>query len=74
MCCRTRAECYVFLLGLACAAMSLLAALPMFVLTHPGDECLLFISVRGEALIYGNPAGCNFVAYGHSLGVVGGKD
>ncbi len=44
---------------------SLLSAVPMFALTHPGDECLLFVSVRGEALIYGNPAGCDFVAYGH---------
>ncbi|CAB4061436.1 unnamed protein product [Lepeophtheirus salmonis] len=37
----------------------------MFILTYPGDECLLFTSVRGHALIYGNPVGCNYVSYGH---------
>ena len=30
-------------------------------------------SVRGEALIYGNPAGCNFISYGHSCVVLAGK-
>ena len=29
------------------------------------------LSVRGEALIYGNPAGCHFLAWGHCLAVAG---
>ena len=45
----------------------------MLNLTNLGDECLLFVSVRGEALIYGNPAGCNFIAYGHVHLVLVGK-
>ena len=74
MCCHSRAECYLVLLSFSCLLLSLMSAVPMFVLTHPGDECLLFVSVRGEALIYGNPAGCNFIAYGHCIVVVpGGK-
>ena len=27
--------------------------------------------MRGEALIYGNPAGCHFMAWGHCLAVIG---
>jgi hypothetical protein len=46
----------------------------MFSLVYPGDECLLFVSVRGEALIYGNPAGCNFIAYGHCIIILAGED
>ncbi len=72
MCCHTRAECYLVLLSTGCLVMSLLSAVPMFILSHPGDECLLFVSVRGEALIYGNPAGCNFIAYGHCFAAAGG--
>ena len=30
-------------------------------------------SVRGEALIYGNPAGCNFISYGHCFLVLTGE-
>lgn len=72
MCCNSRAECYLVLISVCCIAMSLMVSTSMFILTYPGDECLLFISVRGEALIYGNPAGCNFMAYGHCFIVVGG--
>jgi hypothetical protein len=49
-------------------------SVPMFSLVYPGDECLLFVSVRGEALIYGNPAGCNFIAYGHCIIIIAGKN
>ena len=48
-------------------------SVPMFSLVYPGDECLLFVSVRGEALIYGHPAGCNFIAYGHCIIVLAGN-
>ena len=41
-------------------------AVSMGILMYPGfDECLLFVGVRGEALIYGNPHGCNFMIVGH---------
>lgn len=60
-----RAERWVWLLLLGTMLFSIGVSVPMFILTYPGDECLLFVSVRGEALIYGNPAGCNFIAYGH---------
>merc|ERR1719195_2547476 len=39
----------------------------MILVSYPGNECLLFVSVRGEALIYGHPAGCNFIAASHCL-------
>ena len=71
--CHSRAECYIVLLSLGCVLLSLLTAVPMFILAHPGDECLLFITVRGEALIYENPAGCHFLSYGHCLEIVGGE-
>ena len=45
----------------------------MFILIYPGDECLLFVSVRGEALIYGNPVGCQFIAFGTVVLVLIGK-
>ena len=73
MCCSRKSECYLVLLLLGVMALSVLVAVPMFILTYPGDECLLFISVRGEALIYGNPVGCNFIAYGHCVVILGGK-
>jgi len=46
---------------------SLAVAVPMILVTYPGDECLLFVSVRGEALIYGHPAGCTFISASHSI-------
>ena len=52
---------------------SLGVSAPMFIVVYPGDECLLFVSVRGEALIYGNPAGCNFIAYGHCIIILAGE-
>ena len=73
MCCHSRSSCNIVLLLLGCALLSVMVSLPMFVLTYPGDECLLFISVRGEALIYGNPVGCNFIAYGHCVVFLGCK-
>eukprot|EP00094_Tigriopus_californicus_P013691 TCALIF_13248-PA protein Name:"Protein of unknown function" AED:0.30 eAED:0.30 QI:229/0.5/0.4/0.6/1/0.8/5/0/540 len=69
--CQSRTQCRIFLMVLGCIGLSALAAVPMFILTHPGDECLLFVSVRGEALIYGNPAGCHFIAYGHCCVIFG---
>ena len=71
--CNSRAECYLVLISLSCILLSAITALGMFVLVHPGDECLIFVSVRGEALIYGNPAGCNFISYGHCFLILGGK-
>ena len=73
MCCRRKSECYLVLLLMAAICLSALVLVPMFILTHPGDECLLFISVRGEALIYGNPVGCNFISYGHCVTIAGGN-
>ena len=66
-----RTEAYLALVSVAAVLCSSLVAFAFFTLIHPGDECLLFISVRGEALIYGNPAGCHFMAYGHCLAVAG---
>ena len=68
-----RAQVWICVLLLAAILFSLAAAAPMFIVTYPGDECLLFVSVRGEALIYGNPAGCNFIAYGHCVVILLGK-
>ena len=68
-----RAERWIGLLLVGCILFSLGVATPMFILTYPGDECLLFVSVRGEALIYGNPSGCNFIAYGHCFVLIFGK-
>ena len=62
-----RAERWILLLLMGSLFFSLGVSIPMFILTYPGDECLLFVSVRGEALIYGNPAGCNFLSYGHCV-------
>lgn len=62
-----RAEIWIFILLLAAMLFSVGVTIPMFILTYPGDECLLFVSVRGEALIYGNPAGCNFIGFGHMI-------
>ena len=70
-----RADCWIKILLLGCLGFSAAVSIPMFILTYPGDECLLFVSVRGEALIYGNPAGCNFIAYGHGIiGLIGKRD
>jgi len=60
-----RAEMWIWMLLMGTILFSVGVSVPMFILTYPGDECLLFVSVRGEALIYGNPAGCNFISYGH---------
>jgi len=60
-----RAEMWIWMLLMGTILFSIGVSVPMFILTYPGDECLLFVSVRGEALIYGNPAGCNFISYGH---------
>ena len=68
-----RAQTWIWLLLLGTIIFSVGVSAPMFMLTYPGDECLLFVSVRGEALIYGNPAGCNFIAYGHGVLLVLGK-
>ena len=60
------------ILGLAFLGFlfSLGVAVSMGILMYPGfDECLLFVGVRGEALIYGNPHGCNFMIVGH-LGII----
>ena len=69
----SKSECRIFFVCLLCIVLSLCAAIPMFILSYPGDECLLFVSVRGEALIYGNPAGCNFIFYGHLFVIIGGQ-
>ena len=70
-----RADCWIKILLLGCLGFSAAVSIPMFILTYPGDECLLFVSVRGEALIYGNPAGCNFIAYGHGIiGLIGKRE
>lgn len=66
-----KSTCWIILLSLACILFSALVTFCMIVVTYPGDECLLFVGVRGEALIYGNPHGCNFVAYGHALLIAG---
>lgn len=65
-----RAEMWIWMLLMGTILFSMGVSVPMFILTYPGDECLLFVSVRGEALIYGNPAGCNFISYGHSCVVL----
>ena len=67
-----RTECYLTLVAAAAILLSALVFFSIFaVMIYPGDECLLFISVRGEALIYGNPAGCHFMAWGHCLAIAG---
>jgi hypothetical protein len=74
MCTESNLGCWV-VLGFATAILlSFGVSVPMFSLVYPGDECLLFVSVRGEALIYGNPAGCNFIAYGHCIIILAGED
>ena len=56
----------VFVLTFLSAIFSLGVAVSMGILMYPGfDECLLFVGVRGEALIYGNPHGCNFMIVSH---------
>ncbi|XP_023349442.1 uncharacterized protein LOC111718159 isoform X1 [Eurytemora carolleeae] len=71
MCCTNRGRegwvTALLLLGVIC---SLGVAIPMLLITYPGDECLLFTSVRGEALIYGHHAGCIYVTVSHFLMVV----
>ena len=62
---------WIVVLTLTCILLSALVTFSMIVVTFPGDECLLFVGVRGEALIYGNPTGCNFVAYGHVITAAG---
>jgi len=71
MCCnnRTRERWVVALVILGCIFSALVATFLVMV-THPGDECLLFISVRGEALIYGHPAGCRFISVAHIMVIV----
>ena len=97
-------------LALTGCVFSALVATFLFMVTHPGDECLLFVrwngiwvrsttmhdgpvknnnnlwlkhyqyfrkwkiiilrsfcSVRGEALIYGHPAGCRFISTAHIM-------
>jgi len=61
----SKTEMWIWMLLMGTILFSVGVSVPMFILTYPGDECLLFVSVRGEALIYGNPAGCNFISYGH---------
>ena len=57
---------WVVILWLLSVIFSLGVAVSMGILMYPGfDECLLFVGVRGEALIYGNPHGCNFMIVGH---------
>ena len=63
----------IWILLLAGICFSAGVTVPMFILTYPGDECLLFVSARGEALIYGNPAGCHFISYGHVTLILSGK-
>jgi len=68
MCCyNQRREKWVIILVLVGVLFSLGVAVPMILVTYPGDECLLFVSVRGEALIYGHPAGCTFISASHCL-------
>jgi len=68
MCClNNRREKWVISLVLIGVFFSLGVAVPMILISFPGNECLLFVSVRGEALIYGHPAGCNFISAAHSL-------
>ena len=65
------------ILGLAFLGFlfSLGVAVSMGILMYPGfDECLLFVGVRGEALIYGNPHGCNFMIVGHLGIILSGSD
>lgn len=72
MCNEGNLNCWVLLTFLGAIVFSLGVSVPMFILVYPGDECLLFVSVRGEALIYGHPAGCNFIAYGHCIIILAG--
>ena len=68
MCCYNNVrEKWIISLVLVGVLFSLGVAVPMILITWPGDECLLFVSVRGRALIYGHPAGCNFISAAHSL-------
>ena len=68
MCCYNNVrEKWIISLVLVGVLFSLGVAVPMILITWPGDECLLFVSVRGRALIYGHPAGCNFISASHCL-------
>jgi len=68
MCCyNQRREKWVISLVMVGVLFSLGVAVPMILVTYPGDECLLFVSVRGEALIYGHPAGCTFISASHCI-------
>ena len=70
LCDQTEASkrCVILALSLLSMIFSLGVAVSMGILMYPGfDECLLFVGVRGEALIYGNPHGCNFMIVGHCV-------
>jgi len=68
MCCYdNRLEKWVISLVMIGVLFSLAVAVPMILISYPGDECLLFVSVRGEALIYGHPAGCTFISASHCI-------
>ena len=68
MCCINNVrEKWIISLVLVAVLFSLGVAVPMILISWPGDECLLFVSVRGRALIYGHPAGCNFISASHCL-------
>jgi len=60
----------VGLVAMGCVLSALTAAF-MLMVTYPGDECMLFVSVRGEALIYGHPAGCRYISTAHILVLLG---
>jgi len=71
MCCNNQTrERWVVGLALTGCVFSALVATFLFMVTHPGDECLLFVSVRGEALIYGHPAGCRFISTAHIMVII----
>jgi len=73
MCCNNRQrEIWVILLVILGCLLSLAASSAMILVSYPGDECLLFVSVRGEALIYGHPAGCKFLSAAHIIVILAG--
>ena len=66
-CSHKTGRCAILGLTFLATIFSLGVAVSMGILMYPGfDECLLFVGVRGEALIYGNPHGCNFMIVGHA--------
>ena len=66
-------EGWICVLTFGTILLSIIVSVPMFLQIYPGDECLLFISLHGENMSYGNPVVCTVIAYGYSTLIFAGK-